>query len=94
MACPGTRDHHAAGPDDAFLERADDGLVDGMAHPEIVGVDKQQAGICGVSQEVIRWAGIPCAHLTIPFQKVLSPDPDTVQFRLIACCFDIQEKPI
>jgi 2-polyprenyl-6-methoxyphenol hydroxylase-like FAD-dependent oxidoreductase len=55
-----------------LLVRADDGLVDGMAHPEIIGVDEQQAGIRRVSQEAVRWAGIPCAHLAISFQKVLS----------------------
>ncbi|HET7270357.1 MAG TPA: hypothetical protein VFI90_04655 [Rubrobacter sp.] len=40
MKRPGARDHQAAGADDTFLERADDSLVDGMAHPEIVGVDE------------------------------------------------------
>jgi hypothetical protein len=70
---PGARDHHAAGADDAFLERADDGLVDGITHPEIVCVDEQQAGIGGVSQEAVRSGGIPCVHrhLATPFQKVL-----------------------
>jgi len=40
-----------------------------MAHPEIVGMDEQQAGIGGVTQEVIRWAGIPCGHLATPSRK-------------------------
>jgi hypothetical protein len=48
-----------------------------MAHPEIVGVDEQQAGIGRVSQEAVRSAGIPRVHchLAIPFQTVL---PDTI----------------
>jgi hypothetical protein len=74
MERPRARDHHAAGPDDAFLERTDDGLVDGMAHPEIVGVDQQQAGIGRVSQEAVRSASIPCGHIAAPFQKVLVHD--------------------
>jgi hypothetical protein len=49
MERPGARDHHAAGADDTFLKRADNGLVDGMAHPEIISVDQQQAGIVRVS---------------------------------------------
>src|SRR5215211_6012795 len=71
MERPGARDHHAAGADDAFLERADDGHVDGMAHPEIVGVDEQQAGTGGVSQKAVRSEGIPCVH------RHLAPLPES-----------------
>src|SRR5215213_6302424 len=86
MEPPGARDHHAAGVDDAFLERADDGLVDGMAHPEIVGVDEQQAGIGRVSQEAVRSEGIPCVHrhLATPSRKFYHSDTATEKFRLNA----------
>jgi len=69
MERPGARDHHAAGADDAFLKRADNGLIYGMAHPEIISVDQQQASIAMVSQEAVRSAGIPCGHLATPSRK-------------------------
>src|SRR5215212_2438076 len=62
MERPRARDHHAAGADDASLKRADNGFVDGVAHPEIIGVDQQQAGIVGISQEAVYLAGILRAH--------------------------------
>jgi hypothetical protein len=38
---PGTGDHQAGGTNHTFLQRAKDGLIDRMAHPEIIGIDNQ-----------------------------------------------------
>lgn len=42
---PGTGDHQGCGADYACLQCANNGRIDRMAHPEIVGVDNQETSI-------------------------------------------------
>jgi hypothetical protein len=52
MLCPWARHHQAARTGDPFLDRPDDSDVDGVIHPEVVGVDDEHAGIGREAQEV------------------------------------------
>src|SRR5215211_491129 len=89
MERPRARDHHAAGADDTFLERVNDGLINGMAHTEIVCIDEQQAGIGRVSQEAVRSGSIPRVHrhLATPSRKCFHSAIGTDNFRLDARCY-------
>jgi hypothetical protein len=58
MQCPGTWHHQGGGTKLAFLERADDGLIDRMAQPEMVGVDDQKPGISRIPKQAVGLARI------------------------------------
>jgi len=50
---PGTGRHQSRRPHHAFRERTQDGRIDRVIHPEVVGVDDEQAGLCGVPEQFV-----------------------------------------
>jgi len=53
MQRPGTRYHQGRGTEQSIGKGTEDRRVDRVAHPKIICVDDQEAGICWMSQQPV-----------------------------------------